>query len=115
MKTSGLIICMLIGFLASCGDDNEIVVPANTDACINQKAMELEAQGAYPDFISIDQYAFRDDTIYLFTAPCCDLFDYLLDRDCDTLCASGGFSGMGDGRCPGFPDSAVFVRRIWQK
>jgi hypothetical protein len=37
---------------------------------------------------------------YLFTAPCCDQFDYLYDSEGKRLCApSGGVTGRGDGKC----------------
>jgi hypothetical protein len=53
--------------------------------------------------------------VYLFSADCCDQFNYLYDKDCNVICApSGGFTGRGDGACANFKEMATDETLVWQ-
>jgi hypothetical protein len=68
------------------------------------------------DYVQISQYIYNNKTVYLFTADCCDRYNYLFDDQCNRLCApTGGFSGKGDLQCPDFVQAAVFIRVVWQR
>ena len=64
----------------------------------------------------IDEYLYKGERVFLFTAPCCDQYNTVYDMKCNPVCApSGGITGKGDGRCTDFKDSAKFVRTLWSK
>lgn len=50
--------------------------------------------------------------VYYFIGPCCDHFNRLYDADGRFICApSGGFTGAGDGQCPGWAHD----ERTWRQ
>jgi hypothetical protein len=65
--------------------------------------------------VQVEEYVYHAKTVYVFTAQCCDQYNVAYDDSCNMICApSGGFSGRGDGKCPGFADSAKYVRIVWK-
>jgi hypothetical protein len=49
---------------------------------------------------------------YLFTAPCCDIPNPLYDAEGRFICApTGGFTGLGDGKCPDWVHDALRQQR----
>ncbi len=66
--------------------------------------------------LQVDEYLYNGKSVYLITEDCCDQFNSLYDADCVLLCAaSGGLTGKGDGKCPGFADAAKLVKTVWKK
>ena len=66
--------------------------------------------------IKIDQFVFRQDTLYYMTFPCCDRMSRLYTKYGEEICRpDGGITGMGDGRCPDFRLGGKFIRTIWQE
>lgn len=64
----------------------------------------------------IDEYLYKEKTVYLVIAPCCDQYNMLYDTDCQPLCApSGGFTGRGDGNCADFSNAAKHIKLIWKQ
>ena len=54
-----------------------------------------------------------EQPVYLATAPCCDLFNGLYDREGRYVCApTGGFSGAGDGKCLPWAQMGALQRRL---
>ncbi len=39
---------------------------------------------------------------YIINSPCCDRFNPVFDEDGKQICALGGLTGRGDGKCPKF-------------
>ncbi len=90
-------------------------------ACGGATPTPPPAQGPEPDFVvreslhavgTVSRQALAGMTryqgpdgqpVYLSMPPCCDLFTKLYDADGRFICApSGGLTGQGDGRCPGW-------------
>ena len=115
MKWFFLILISTFLLAASCDEEEELDT-SYIDVCILEKADELEAKGDSAYVIYIGQYIYNNQIVYLFTSECCDMFNYVLDRNCDPVCApSGGISGHGDGTCPDFYDNALLIRTVWEK
>ncbi|CAF1036340.1 unnamed protein product [Didymodactylos carnosus] len=73
--------------------------------CIQRK---IQGQPLHMRPGGITQYNYRNQTVYFIVSPCCDMFNYLYDSRCETICApSGGFIGRGDGKCPDFNSKAT--------
>lgn len=54
-------------------------------------------------------------TVYYIPEPCCDRFNRLYAASGEMLCApSGGFLGLGDGRCPGALPPAGQMTLVWR-
>jgi hypothetical protein len=69
--------------------------------------------GSVPD--RIWQFEYRGQTVYYFSAPCCDQFDELYDASGTYLCApSGGYTGLGDLRCPDAVSDSLKMNPVWQ-
>ena len=59
--------------------------------------LENEPPGNPP--MSITRYAYKEQTVYFQTAPCCDIFSNLYDADGNIIGhPDGGITGQGDGR-----------------
>ncbi|WP_440225151.1 DUF6970 domain-containing protein [Dokdonella sp. MW10] len=64
---------------------------------------------------SVVRYVYRDATVYLIPARCCDIPSQLLDADGERLCApDGGITGRGDGRCADFHREARGRTPVWR-
>lgn len=81
-----------------------------------QKLIDTLGKQEPPDLpIKVDEYLYKGNTVYLFTADCCDRYDLLFDGNCQHLCApSGGFTGGGDNKCPDFEKEAKLVKELWR-
>ena len=59
--------------------------------------------------------AYGDGVAYYMQAGCCDQLDPLVDARGVLLCyPSGGFTGRGDGKCPGALPPAAGRREVWR-
>jgi hypothetical protein len=95
---------------------DDTIVKDSIPACLRQKLTEVEKNNPRTAPIKVDQYLYKNKTVYLFTADCCDNFNGLYDDSCRMICApSGGITGKGDGKCPEFNKDAVFVKQVWAK
>jgi hypothetical protein len=60
------------------------------------------------------RYRYEGNTVYYVPATCCDQPSELLDEQGQVICRpDGGFSGRGDGRCPGFHAGKSDETLIW--
>lgn len=102
----------LIGLL-SCQDENP--APAATPDCIKERIEQLKKADVQNPPAKVYQYTYKGESVYYFTANCCDMFNIVLSSQCDTLCApDGGFTGKGDGRCADFVSEAKNPVLIWE-
>lgn len=63
----------------------------------------------------ITEYSFRGKIVYLAEMPCCDHFNPLFSESGEPLCSpSGGFAGVGDGKCPEFAAEKTNEKVIWE-
>jgi len=87
---------------------------ADIPSCVQQ--LIDEAKNADPPVtpVRVEEYEYRGKKAYLFTAPCCDLYNILYDENCQRICApSGGFTGGGDRQCTDFDSTAKKIKLIW--
>lgn len=90
---------------------------ANTQLppCIQRRIDSLRNQPVQNPPAFVEEYMYQDMRIFVFSAPCCDNFSSAYDSDCNYVCApSGGFTGRGDGKCPGFQKEAKLIRVVWK-
>ena len=93
-----------------CKKDAAVHIPV----CIQDKIDAISQQPKFNPPATVYRYVYRDNYVYLFTADCCDQYDYVYDRECQVICApSGGIAGHGDGRCPNFEQVATEKTVIW--
>ena len=84
-------------------------------ACINQKIEQIKKEPVWNPPAEVNEYVYQDKHVFLFSSNCCDQFNVVYDENCKVVCApSGGFTGKGDGKCPGFSENARFVRLVWK-
>ena len=84
-------------------------------SCIQQKIDELKAMSQGNPPAKITEYEYEGKRVYLLTKPCCDQYNELYDSNCNMICApSGGLTGKGDGKCPGFEANAKLIRVVWE-
>lgn len=83
--------------------------------CIVQRIDSIRKEPKWNPPAEVNEYIYNGKTVYLFSSPCCDFFNPVYGADCNYVCApSGGFTGRGDGKCPGFDSTAKFVRLVWK-
>jgi hypothetical protein len=88
---------------------------AAVPTCIEEKIEVLKKQAKQNPPASVEQYTYHGKEVYLFSAPCCDFFNELVDENCNRVCApSGGITGKGDGKCPDFKTAATFGKVVWK-
>ncbi|CAF4915808.1 unnamed protein product [Rotaria sp. Silwood1] len=83
-------------------------------ACIQKMINGFNATPRLSPYIRIDNYLYRGKMTYLATSSCCDRFNPLYDGECNSICSpSGGFIGVGDGKCKDFAETAKQLGNIW--
>jgi hypothetical protein len=75
---------------------------------------ELISSSSYNRPGSIDRYSYQGAVVFYTPPKYADQYSTLYDRCGTILChPDGGFTGRGDGQCPGFSDSATGRTHIW--
>jgi hypothetical protein len=106
-----LLAMLMIPFL-SASDCNADKLPA----CVKRIVADAEKHESPDAPEKIDEYLYKGERVFLFTAPCCDQYNTVYDMKCNPVCApSGGITGKGDGKCTDFAAEAQYVRTIWKK
>ena len=83
-------------------------------ACIKRTIADAKKHSSADAPVEIEEYLYNGKRVFLFTAPCCDKYNTVYDMNCNPVCApSGGITGKGDGKCPDFKETAIFVRRLY--
>lgn len=105
-----LICAIILLVIFSC---NKLDVPKDTPRCI-KKLIRNEMKGCLS---KVYKYYYNNQVVYLFEPENCpDELYYLYDEDCNLICSpDGGLSGLGDGTCPDFYQSAINQELIWSK
>lgn len=90
------------------------VVKDTIPACIRSLIDKRRALNPPETPEQVDEYVYKGKTVYLVTAPCCDMFNDLVDDSCRRICSpTGGIHGRGDMKCDDFSKEAKLVKRIW--
>ena len=64
---------------------------------------------------AVFELRYGDGVAYYVKAGCCDQLDPLVDARGVLLChPSGGFTGRGDGKCPGPLPAPAERREVWR-
>jgi hypothetical protein len=110
MKYIVIILFFPLLFSAQCSKQkNEI------PSCIQQKIEGIKSHPKGSDASEINEYIYHGKHVYLFNSPCCDMYNPLLDDNCNNICApTGGIAGGGDGKCSDFNSNAKFVKLVWK-
>src|SRR5215470_1862872 len=83
--------------------------------CVQKKIDSIKAEPKWNPAAEVNEYVYREQHVFLFTANCCDQFYMLYDGSCQYICApSGGFTGKGDGKCADFAENAKHVKQVWK-
>lgn len=111
MKTAIVAALFLIFFTCSCKNND---VPSDTPSCIKDMVERLKKSFVSNPPASVWQYTFNNQTVYYIPPVCCDVYSDLYDDKCNLIChPDGGFTGMGDGKCPDFLKNRKDPRLIW--
>lgn len=77
---------------------------------------ELIASTSYDRPNAIDRYTYQGEVVFFTPPRYADQYSTLYDRCGTILChPDGGFTGRGDGQCPGFFDTATGRVEIWPR
>lgn len=110
MKVIFLIAISVTILLAGCSQATQSANPAWVDKLITQ--FENDVVGNPPQ--SIWSYEFNGQVVYYIPPQCCDQYSTLYNADGDVICApDGGFTGIGDGKCPDFLSKRTNEQLIW--
>jgi hypothetical protein len=126
IKTISTVLFLTTLLMSACCGDKKVTTDAKAGvtekngidsipACVRQiiDAGSKEEPANLP--VQVDEYLYKGEKVYLFTAPCCDQFDQVYDANCNKRCApTGGITGKGDGACPDFATTATFTKLIWK-
>lgn len=113
-----LLLCIAASFLlaSDCNKKKDPSATGDVPACVQQLIDEAAKATPPTTPVRVDEYTYKGEKVYLFTADCCDFYNILYDESCKKICApSGGFTGGGDGKCPDFDSTAKQVKTIWKK
>ena len=110
MKQGLLLVLVILG-LSSC-KITEAQSTSNT--CLEKRIEEIKNQDTANPPISIYQYTYKGQVVYHISAPCCDMYTSLIDKNCNLIChPSGGITGKGDGKCSDFFNARTDEKMIW--
>ena len=88
-------------------DNPENLQPLNIPACVQARIDSIKSIPVWNPPASVYAYVYKNQTVYSFSADCCDQFNVVIDANCKVICSpSGGITGNGDGRCPDFQKTA---------
>src|SRR5512143_1395573 len=111
MKKFIPVMIVLVLFLAACAQTSQSGNPELVDQLIKQ--FEQDPVGNPP--LSIWQYEYNGQVVYLVLAHCCDIPSVVYDASGAVLCSpDGGITGKGDGRCDDFFDQRTNEQLIWK-
>lgn len=119
MKKFAIIIVSLGVIVSNCKSmDNDINCtpsPISIPACIQAKIDSIKNVPVWNPPASVYSYMYKNQTVYSFSADCCDQYNVVYDSNCKVICSpSGGIIGNGDGRCPDFQKTATNEILIWK-
>ncbi|HRO69411.1 MAG TPA: hypothetical protein PK951_03495 [Chitinophagaceae bacterium] len=87
----------------------------NVPPCIQEKIDSIRSQPVWNPPAEVNEYDYEGKKVYLFSSPCCDQYNQLLDSDCNYICApTGGYTGKGDQKCNEFFEDARHLRLVWK-
>jgi len=132
-----LLIALAIASLAACASRVEkgaaapIAPPDNSDRASATPSDRVEVAGL-PDWLrsrladydaqpgaaaprAVYEVRYGEGVAYYVKAGCCDQLDPLVDAHGVLVCyPTGGFTGRGDGKCPGALPPASGRREVWR-
>jgi hypothetical protein len=118
MKKTMLVIALGAAVLWSCKstiDNPENLQPLNIPACVQAKIDSIKNIPVWNPPASVYSYVYKNQTVYSFSADCCDQYNVVYDANCKVICSpSGGITGSGDGKCPDFQKMATNETLIWR-
>ncbi len=86
-----------------------------TPACIEKKINEIANGQVWDPPAKVYSYEYNGQTVYYFTARCCDIMSILYDENCTLICSpDGGIAGNGDGKCSDFFSTKTNEQLIWE-
>ena len=116
--------CLLVGlcslFVTACSAADEDMSPACVSNFTDTLITQLLAQQKQTPAAEITQYTYQGQTVYLVTGGSVSgatgtTLNYLFDTCGNIICAAtGGPTGQGDGRCPGFQANATNPVLVWR-
>ncbi|MDO5653558.1 MAG: hypothetical protein Q4G39_05585 [Brachymonas sp.] len=104
-------------FLSACTTPGKVATSEPVPTWLQTRIASYAAHKT-PPVVAVHAWNYQGQTVYETLAGCCDRFNELFDAQGEYLCApSGGFTGMGDGKCPDAAQARraqeSTVRRIW--
>jgi len=96
---------------------NEFRNAGNTAApsCIQKLIKEFQGEEKQNPPRKIYSYMYKGSTVYYVTAPCCDFFTDLYDKNCNLMGhPDGGITGRGDGKFTDFIKLRSNEKLIWK-
>jgi len=115
MKNTVFIVSLM--FLLTGFSCEKIIIKSGVPHCVVRMATSLRNEEVRNPPAVIVEWTIASGEKYYYVPPfCCDMYGYLYDSECNMVCApDGGFTGMGDGRCPGeILESIVSTEVIWE-
>lgn len=99
LRSAALAVAVLI---SACSSVDKPVAPEPESDFIVHDSLHAAEKVDAPALARMASYVGPDgQLVYLHMAPCCDQYNKVYNADGRYLCApSGGFTGLGDGRCP---------------
>jgi hypothetical protein len=99
---------------ASAAPSNRVEV-AGLPEWLRIRLADYDAQPGPAAPRAVYELRYGDGVAYYVKAVCCDQFDPLVDARGVLIChPSGGFTGRGDGKCPGALPPASEQREVWR-
>lgn len=111
MKT---ILAFLISMsVTACAKKN--ISNSSIPSAIQKRIDEIKSQPVQNPPVTVYSYDYNGETVFYFSAPCCDRYSDLLNAKGKLIChPDGGFTGKGDGSCKDFGEKRSNEKLIWK-
>ena len=114
MRVSVTALLLAVGLGAPCATKGTVGNEPRPD-WLNALIEELESEPVANPPALLARYDYEGQVVYYLPPRCCDIPSNVYSATGAVIChADGGFSGDGDGRCPGFFESRKNEEIIWR-
>lgn len=121
-------ICLALATMSCCGNkvtknnmtdfskaDSPLAIADTLPVCINEMIQQFAKEDVQNPPRKIFSYIYKGNMVYYVTAPCCDFFSDLYDKECNLIGhPDGGFTGRGDGKLSDFSKMKQDEKLIWE-
>ena len=114
MKADKIGLALATFLLIQCDKTTETSTALEKPSWVSIQIIQYQNERMQNPPREIWEYDTLGHSLFKITSPCCDGFDSLFNGNGDFVCALGGFTGKGDGKCADAIQSETGIKLVWR-